>query len=392
VGALLSKIPAEQEGALKALEGQLYFEKQACRCMVARQGMIASFWRRHRAMDNLIPLHLFSQVGTVIAWLLLISAVLVVLSGLGCQFFTERCLRKSTDLLFVLVAIIFLVGFGWICWFHYQVYLHLPLKLPPGLGEYLNRQLEVMNRGAEYGLPLYSYEDPPRYMLPLWLENEKYYFWFMCYTLLALYGHFRLDNPKLRTVLHLLLAVQVSVLFLAANPFLDPLPKFFETVTPWFAQNLTIGQRFGMFMQLYPKMVFYYNAEYMWFHPPLLFVSYACITMTFVTSVFMLVKRELAIETMGYDYAKLGFFMLTLGMLLGYPWALKAWGPNWWWDPKICSSIMMWAIYSTYLHTRLYANKPFMWYFSSILGIICFLAMLFTFVSSFFFPGEHTFV
>lgn len=343
-------------------------------------------------MENLIPLHLFSQVGTVIAWLLLATAVLVALSGLACQFFSPPVLRRTNSLLFVLVAIVFLAGFGWICWFHYQIYLHLPLKLPPGLGEYLNRQLEIMNRGAEYGLPLYSQESPPRYKLPLWLENEKYYFWFMCYTFLALIGHFRLDKPKLRSVLHFLLVVQVAVLIGAANPFSDPLPKFFETVTPWFTRNLTIGQRFGTFMQLYPKMTFYYNAEYMWFHPPLLFLSYACITMTFVTSVFMLVRRELAVETMGYDYAKLGFFMLTLGMLLGYPWALKAWGPNWWWDPKICSSIMMWAIYSTYLHTRLYANKPFMWYFSSILGIVCFLAMLFTFVSSFFFSGEHTFV
>ena len=107
---------------------------------------------------------------------------------------------------------------------------------------------------------------------------------------------------------------------------------------------------------------------------------------------FMLAGRDLVVEKVGYDFAKLGFFLLTLGMLLGYPWALKAWGPNWWWDPKICSSIMMWAIFSTFLHTRLYVNKPVMWYFSSIMGIICFLAMVFTFVSSFFFPGEHTFV
>ena len=149
--------------------------------------------------------------------------------------------------------------------------------------------------------------------------------------------------------------------------------------------------KIGSFMKLYPKMIFYYNAEYMWLHPPMLFVSYACITIAFVTSSFMLVKRDIDIEKTGYDFAKLGYFMLTLGMLLGYPWALKAWGPNWWWDPKICSSIMMWAIYSTYLHTRLYANKPGMWYFSSALGIICFLAMIFTFLTSFFFPGEHTF-
>jgi hypothetical protein len=317
---------------------------------------------------------------------------MVGLSGAVNLFRPAKGMQRITGYIFILLTGVFLIGFGWICWFHYQVYLLLPLELPGNVAEYLNRQLEMMNRGAEYGLPLYKADAPPRYMLPLWLENEKYYFWFMCYAIMALVGHYRLDHPRLRGALHILMAVQIAILFWAVNPFKEPLPKFFEAVAPWFVGSMSIGQRFGLFMQLYPKMIFYYNAEYMWFHPPMLFLSYACITMTFVTSVFMLVKRELAIETMGYDYAKLGFFMLTLGMLLGYPWALKAWGPNWWWDPKICSSIMMWAIYSTYLHTRLYANKPLMWYFSSILGIVCFLAMIFTFVSSFFFPGEHTFV
>jgi len=249
-----------------------------------------------------------------------------------------------------------------------------------------------MNRGTEYGLPLYNPESPPRYVLPVWLESEKYYFWFMCYSLMALIAHMRMQQPRIRGAIHILLAIQVLILYCAANPFAEPLPQFFDSVRIWFAEGLSPGQRFSFFMRLYPKMIFYYNAEYMWFHPPMLFLSYACISLVFVTSVFMLVQRDLVFEKVGYDFAKLGFFLLTLGMLLGYPWALKAWGPNWWWDPKICSSIMMWAIFSTYLHTRLYVNKPFMWYFSSILGIICFLAMIFTFVSSFFFPGEHTFV
>jgi Cytochrome C assembly protein len=343
-------------------------------------------------MDNLIPLYLFTQVGNITLWALLITAALIGVSGVVNLARPLPVSQRPTGYLFVLLTLLFLAGFGWIAWFHYQIYLHLPLELPPNLVEYLNSKLFMMNRGAEYGMPFYNPGEPPRYMLPLWLENEKYYFWFMCYALMALFGHYRLNHPRLRGALHILLAVQVGILFFAANPFVDPLPKFFSAVEPWFTQNLQMGQRFGLFMKLYPKMVFYYNAEYMWFHPPMLFLSYACITMTFVTSLFMLVRRDEAIETMGYDYGKLGFFMLTLGMLLGYPWALKAWGPNWWWDPKICSSIMMWAIYSTYLHTRLYAHRPFMWYFSSVLGIVCFLAMLFTFVSSFFFPGEHTFV
>jgi len=343
-------------------------------------------------MESLLPIQQFSQVGQVLALALVTLSCLLGLSGLINIFRPAPLLSRATGVLFLFILTVFLTGFAWICWFHYQIYVHLPLELPFPLAEYLNRQLEMMNHGGEYRLPLYSSSAPPRYVLPPWLEYEKYYFWFMCYACMALVGHFRLPHIRLRSALHILLALQVGILFWAANPFIDPLPKFFDEVGPWFTQNLSIGQQFSFFMRLYPKMNFYYNAEYMRFHPPLLFLSYACITMSFVTSSFMLIKRELAIETMGYDFAKLGFFMLTLGMLLGYPWALKAWGPNWWWDPKICSSIMMWAIYSTYLHTRLYANKPFMWYFSSILGILCFLAMIFTFVSSFFFPGEHTFV
>ena len=343
-------------------------------------------------MNTLLPIHLFSQAGLVILVILVSLSFMLSLVGLVNVYQPSRIWSRTAAGLFVSILAVFLAGFTWISWFHYQVYLHLPLELPQQAAEYLNRQLQMMNRGSEYGLPLYDLSAPPRYMLPLWLENEKYYFWFMCYSIMGLIAYFRLPQPKLRAAISLLLLVQVVILIVAANPFTEPLPKFFEAVRPWFTQQLTIGQRFGYFMQLYPKMIFYYNAEYMWLHPPLLFLAYACITMTFVTSVFMLVRRELAIEIMGYDFAKLGFFMLTLGMLLGYPWALKAWGPNWWWDPKICSSIMMWAVYSTYLHTSLYANKPFMWYFTSILGIICFLAMIFTFVSSFFFPGEHTFV
>ena len=343
-------------------------------------------------METLLPFSLFSRAGNLLLLALFACAGATGLSGGVNMCRPTPLLQRQTTCLFAVTTFLFLAGFGWIAWFHYQIYLFLPLELPTPFAKMLNQQLEAMNRGAQYGLPLYDQQAPPRYVLPLWLENSKYYFWFMCYCVMAFIGHLRLKAHRLRAALHILLAIQVGVLFFAVNPFLDPLPKFFAEVGPWFDGTVSGGRRFGLFMQLYPKMVFYYNAHYMWFHPPLLFLSYACITMTFVASVFMLVKRDLPIERMGYDYAKLGYFLLTLGMLLGYPWALKAWGPNWWWDPKICSSIMMWAIYSTYLHTRLYANKPAMWYFSGVLGILCFLAMIFTFLSSFFFPGEHSFV
>jgi hypothetical protein len=339
----------------------------------------------------MLPLSEFSAGGSFVMATLLVAALLLTISALLNLSSQKPRYQGETTILLAATGVVFLGGFLWICWFHWQIYQKMPLEVPETLIGWINRQLELINSRSDYSMALYDRGAPPRYKIPLWIENEKYYFWFMCYGLMALLVHLRHSGHRFRAILHLFLALQVAILFIWADPFREPLPQFFAEQAPWYAPGQTLMAKAGYFMRLYPKMVFYYNAEYMWFHPPLLFISYGAITIVFITSVFMLVKRELLIEKVGYAYAKLGFFMLTLGMLLGYPWALKAWGPNWWWDPKICSSLMMWAVFSTYLHTRLYANKKSMWYFTAILGIICFGAMIFTFLTSFYFPGEHTF-
>ncbi|MEA1933914.1 MAG: cytochrome c biogenesis protein CcsA [Thermodesulfobacteriota bacterium] len=333
----------------------------------------------------------FSQAGRLIMTALILLACLTGISGVANLTRSNPVFNRSTSYLLVVMNLVFVAGFLWICWFHYQIHTHFALEIPSDMAGWLNSRLEAINSRAAYSLPLYDPANPPRYSIPVWIENEKYYFWFMCYAIMVLTAHFRIKNHKFRAFLHLFLAAHVVILFVAADPFSSPLPKFSSEIAGWLGADHSTMSRFGQFMRLYPKMVFYYNAHYMWFHPPMLFLAYGCITLTFGTSVFMLARRDLSMEILGYDFAKFGYFMLTLGMLLGYPWALQAWGPNWWWDPKICSSIMMWVIFTTYLHARLYVNKPWMWRFSSILGIICFMAMVFTFLSSFYFPGEHTF-
>ncbi len=341
-------------------------------------------------MEDLIPMETFKTVGS-----LLLGALLAVggASGLwgAVNLLSPRPVAERLSLGILVAGVgVFLLGFFWFIWLHYQIYLHLPLVLPDEVAKWLNHYLSNLNQKSPYGLPLYNPSSPPRYILPLWIENEKYYFWFMSYAFMALYAHRRLSDHRFRGALLLGLAIQIGIMAIWANPFARPLPRFFEEISPWFNQNLAPMAQLGLFMKLYSKMVFYYNAEYMWFHPPLLFLSYAAISVVFICSLFMLFRRQMAIEAMSYSMAKLAFFLLTLGMLLGYPWALKAWGPNWWWDPKIAASIMMWVIFSAYLHIRLYIHRRWMWHFSAFLGILCFGAMVFTFLASFFFPGQHT--
>jgi len=342
-------------------------------------------------MEQLLPhLEIFSRVGQLLLAAILCLSGFIGLAGLINLLGKRPRWQVVSGQGLIALTCLFALGFLLIAWMHFRIFQTLPLELPPELAGWLNSNLKAMNGRSPYGMPLYDPAAPPRYYLPLWIEHEKYYFWFFCYTVMALVAHFRLAHPRLRAGLHLLLAGQAVILYFGVNPFSEPLPRFFAEVGPWFAGPMPPMERLGLFMKLYPRQIFYYNAHYMWFHPPMLFLAYGCITVVFVTSLLMLAKRDPAVEQLGYSYAKFGYFMFTLGMLLGYPWALQAWGPNWWWDPKICSSIMMWAVFSTYLHTRLYANKPGMWYFSSGLGILCFVAMVFTLLASFFFPGEHT--
>jgi len=269
-----------------------------------------------KGLQNILPITTFSQGGTFFMTILLITAGLIALSAFLNLFSPKPLYQRLSTTIIVTSNFFFIAGFLWICWFHWQIYLKMPLDVPENLIAWINRQLEILNRNSDYGMQLYNAASPPRYKIPVWIENEKYYFWFMCYGVMALMVHLRLQSHRFRAILHIFLALQVFILYIWADPFTSPLPQFFTEISPWFAPGQSIMAKAGYFMRLYPKMIFYYNAEYMWFHPPLLFVSYAAITIIFITSVFMLVKRELVIEKVGYDYAKLGFFMLTLGNYL----------------------------------------------------------------------------
>lgn len=338
-------------------------------------------------MHHLIDMTTFCRGGQVIMCLLLAGGTLLGLSGAVNLVRARPVLERPTYQLLVAVAGIFAAGFLWTCGLHWQIYWGLPLEMPDALVSWFNRH---MQHYAGPGLPPLVPGRPCRYMVPLWIEREKYYFWFLCYSVLALFAHRRLNRHRLRALVHLLLAVQTFILFFAVDPFARPLPAFFSEIQPWFDTALPPIDRLQLFMRLYPRMVYYYNAAYMWLHPPMLFLSYACITLTGVTSMGMLAVRDRSVEEAGYVFARLGFVLLSLGMLLGYPWALQAWGDNWWWDPKVCSSIMLWVIYSAYLHTRLHGARRGMWYFTAVTGVLCFAAMVFTLLSSMYFPGEHT--
>ena len=125
----------------------------------------------------------------------------------------------------------------------------------------------------------------------------------------------------------------------------------------------------------------------------MLFIAYATLVITAAACVYMLFKQDKIYDEIAYRYAKIGYLLLTIGMLIGYPWAVEAWKDSaWWWDPKISGSIMMWVLYTAYLHAHIYVGRAKMRRVTAGLGLVCFTSLIFTYLLTYIVPGIHSVV
>ena len=199
-----------------------------------------------------------------------------------------------------------------------------------------------------------------RFYPPFWIENEKLFFWFFLSAILLL----RVREGK--SVSKIVLLVMLIFVIVFQNPS-DPLPNLrreLEMFDPTYIRHYIA------------RAAFFYNSPYMWIHPPLLFISYAFFLHSF--SLSLANKNE-------YDFAKSGYLFLTLGLIFGYPWAVEAWGEDWWWDPKIAMSIMLWVIYTAYLHARIIGK------YHREINVAGFFSLIATYLATYLLPGVHAY-
>lgn len=296
----------------------------------------------------------FSLVITLLS-LLLVAAV-----------FVPAARRYASRLAAILTGLI-AVGFFILAFYHLRIYQTVAL-VSPATGKIVGR-----------------------FAVPLWIESEKLYFESL------LLGVFALIVARRASSLSLAVDGMFGALALAtalfSNPFASPLPDLHRQLaeTALALAQPDTATRMQAFDQAFGQMRFFYNSAYMWIHPPLLFASYAAFAVSFVACLFMLRDRVRSYDLTAYNFAKFGYLLLTFGILIGYPWAITAWrGSPWWWAPKINMALMLWCVYTGYLHSRLYLKRRGMWKTTAILGIACFVALLLTYVTTYVVPGTHS--
>lgn len=304
----------------------------------------------------------------VITYILILSLLQLILAAIYLlkkekYDYLVKCLYINTAL--------YVLGFILLVWFHVKIYNSILIEYPDFL-----RQM----------IPQAS----SRFAVPLWIESEKLYFWVMVSMVFASTVKRR---KELVSFLLAMLAVLSIIVYFFSNPFKEPLPLLHNEITNWFAALSGNGDIFQIAGILYGRITFYYNSTYMWVHPPMLFIAYASLIITFAACVYMLKKRDMVYDGIAYGYGKIGYILLTMGMLIGYPWAVEAWKDSaWWWDPKISGSIMVWVLYTAYLHAHIYVNRNNMWNAAAYLGIICFISLVFTYSLTYIVPGIHSVV
>ncbi len=225
----------------------------------------------------------------------------------------------------------------------------------------------------------------------LWIESEKLYVWAL---MVALFGvAMRRHRDELLPGVMLAVAALSAGGALIGTPFTDPLPGFIAQYYGYL-QATSLGGVAAQqaFEGMASAATYYYNAWFMWVHPPLLFIAYGAFTISFVATLQMMIKRRSAYETTAYRWARLGYLPITVGMLLGFPWALMSWqGEAWWWSGKVNMSIMMWMLYTAYLHARLYLRRQGMWKTVAALAVLSFLILVLTYLATYVVPGAHSY-
>ncbi|NPA24625.1 MAG: c-type cytochrome biogenesis protein CcsB [Deltaproteobacteria bacterium] len=94
------------------------------------------------------------------------------------------------------------------------------------------------------------------------------------------------------------------------------------------------------------------------------------------------------LDELNYFCLRLGFPLLTLGIISGSVWASYAWGSHWNWDPKETWSLITWLLFAALLHGRM--NSGWRGRRAALLTIIGFAAIMFTFLGvNLFLSGLH---
>lgn len=161
-------------------------------------------------------------------------------------------------------------------------------------------------------------------------------------------GHFPLSN-QFESLLVLLVLSDGLILYLYFS-----LKRRREILLPaviWMAAGFAALSLLDSGMRpLMPAL----RSNWLFFHVLSSMMAYAAFSVAGVWAAVLLARRkegEYAPHLL--RLARLGFALLTIGIVTGSVWADRAWGRFWSWDPKETWSLITWMVYALAIHLQM---------------------------------------
>jgi cytochrome c-type biogenesis protein CcmF len=82
-------------------------------------------------------------------------------------------------------------------------------------------------------------------------------------------------------------------------------------------------------------------------HPPGIFIGYALMVVVFALAVM----QNQNWESQSRGFARWAWLILSIGIISGCVWSYEVWESYWIWDPAFTSSLMVWLLFTAYIHT-----------------------------------------
>ena len=153
-------------------------------------------------------------------------------------------------------------------------------------------------------------------------------------------------------------------------------------------------------MQLVPALQSYW----LQIHVTLACLSEAAFLAAFAANIMYILKRIFpsastfsgrlpeiqTLDRIAYRAICVGYPLFTVGALFaGSIWAEQAWGSFWSWDPKEVGSLIVWLVYSAYLHARFIKGWSGMR--ATLLSTAGFICTILTFFANLILGGLHSY-
>ena len=142
-----------------------------------------------------------------------------------------------------------------------------------------------------------------------------------------------------------------------ANPkrFLD----FSNAIAPWLGALAAILLIVGFYWALAATPPDYQQGQsvkIMFVHVPAAYMGIMIYGLMAVSSLVGLVFRHPLADVAAKSAAPLGAAFTALALLTGSLWGRPIWGTWWAWDPRMTTTLILWAIYVVYLMLRSYST------------------------------------